>query len=161
MTIVNNCELWFVKADPHRPSSKFNRENPTWEAQIRTSSKAVKKQWEEAGLSVKAIVPDEGEPYFRVNLRKKSIKADGDNASPVSVVNGKLEPIDPNSIGNGSLGNVRIFQYEYEKTGGGKGLANVLMGIQVTRHIVYTPKARDDDFEPSDTTVVDGEEAIY
>ena len=155
MAIIKNAELWFAKLDPKRPSAKFNKKNPTWELQIRTTDKAVKKAWEELNLAVKAIVPDEGAPYFRVNLRKKSIKEDGQDASPIKVVNGHLEDIDPNSIGNGSIGNVRIFQYEYTREGGGKGVASVLMGVQVTKHIVYKPKPRDDDFSMTDTDVID------
>lgn len=155
MAIIKNAELWFAKLDPKRPSAKFNKKNPTWELQIRTQDKAVKKAWEELGLAVKAVVPDEGAPYFRVNLRKKSIKEDGDAASPIKVVNGHLEDVDPNSIGNGSVGNVRIFQYEYPKEGGGKGIASVLMGVQVTKHVVYKPKPRDDDFDMTDTEVVE------
>lgn len=155
MAIINNCEIWFCKLDPKRPNSKFNKKNPTWECQIRTTDKSVKKVWEEMNLPVKAIVPDEGSPYFRVNLRKKSIKEDGEKASPVKVVDGKMMEIDPNSIGNGSVANVRIFQYEYPREGGGKGTASVLMGIQVTKHIVYHPKPRDDDFSETETETID------
>lgn len=158
MAIIKDCELWFCKLDPKRPNNKFNKENPTWECQIRTTDKAVKKQWEELSLPVKAVVPDEGVPYFRVNLRKKSIKEDKDPASPIKVVNGKLEDIDPNSIGNGSIGNVRIFQYEFPRKDGGKGVASVLMGIQVTKHIVYKPKPRGDEFGEETTTVIDAPE---
>lgn len=155
MAIVKDCELWFCKLDPKRPNSKFNKKNPTWEVQIRTSNKDQKKEWEALGLQVKAVVPDEGEPFFRVNLRKKSIKEDGDKAGPIKVVDGAMNEIDPNSIGNGSIGNIRIFQYEYPKEGGGKGIASVLMGVQVTKHLVYKPKPRDDDFEATDTVVID------
>jgi hypothetical protein len=154
MPIIKDCEIWFAKVDPKRPSSKFNKKNPTWECQIRTKSKDTKKQWEAMNLSIKAIVPDEGDPYFRVNLRKKSIKEDGEKASPVKVVNGALDDIDPQTIGNGSVGNIRIFQYEYPKEGGGKGIASVLMGIQITKHIVYTPKPRDDEFDMTETETV-------
>ena len=154
MAIINDCEIWFAKLDPKRPNNKFNKENPTWECQIRTTDKAIKKSWEEMSLPVKAIVPDEGSPYFRVNLRKKSIKEDKSEASPVKVLNGALEEIDPTSIGNGSIGNVRLFQYEYPKASGGKGTASVLMGIQVTKHIIYKAKPRDDDFGMTDTETI-------
>lgn len=145
--IIKNAELYFAKLDPARPSAKFNKKNPTWELQIRTTDKEVKADWMALGLNVKPVVPDVGEPYFRVNLRKKSIKEDGEKASPVDVVNSSLEPVDPRSIGNGSIGNVRVFQYEYQKETGGKGMASVLMGVQLRKHLVYIPKARDDDFE--------------
>ncbi len=155
MAIIKDCEIWFAKLNPQKPNDKFNKENPTWECQIRTHDKAVKKSWEELGLPVKAVVPDEGAPYFRVNLRKKSTKEDGEPASPIKVVNGQLEDIDPDSIGNGSVGNVRIFQYQYRREGGGKGVASVLMGVQVTKHIVFKLKPRTDDFSETSTEVID------
>jgi hypothetical protein len=152
MALLNNCELWFAKLDPKRPSKKFNKDNPTWELQLRTASKETKKDWENKGLKVKAILPDDDSPpYYRVNLRKKSIKKDGEAASPVDCLNSKLKPLDPNSIGNGSIGNVRVFQYDYTDTSSGKkSIASVLMGVQVTKHIVYVQRAREDDFEEGD-----------
>ena len=159
---IGPCELYFCKLDPARPNAKFNRENPTWEVQIRTTDREVKKDWESKGLLVKAVVPDEegASPYWRVNLRKKSIKNSGEASSPVPVVDGKLKPLDPNTIGNGSVGYVRIYQYEYpKKDKTGKGLVSVLMGVQITKHVVYTPKPRDDEFEEADFETVDPPES--
>jgi hypothetical protein len=155
MTILNNCELWFVKCDPKRPCATFNTENPTWELQIRTTSKEQKKEWEALDLPVKAIVPDEGAPYFRVNLRKKSLDKKGEPAQPVEVMNGKREPLDPNTVGNGSIANVRIFQYEYpKKTGGGVGIASMVTGFQVTKHIVFHARPREE-FGDAETETIE------
>lgn len=161
MPILKNCEMWFCKLDPKRPNAKFNKKNPTWECQIRTTDKAVKKLWEEMQLPVKTIDPDEGPIYYRVNLKKKSIKEDGEPSSPIKVVNGKLEEIDPNSIGNGSIGNIRLFQYEYPKKDGTTGLASVLMGVQVLKHIVYKPRPRSEDFDEAETETIvpDGDDS--
>jgi hypothetical protein len=158
--ILRNCEIWFAKLDPKRPNNKFNKTNPTWELQIRTTSKDVKKDWEAAGMQVKPVDPDDGPMYYRVNLRKKSIKVDKSASSPVDVVDSKLRPIDPNTIGNGSIGNIRVYQYQYTKKDGTPGIVSVLMGVQITKHIVYTPKPRDDVFGEmeTDTEVVDDSE---
>jgi hypothetical protein len=158
MTILHDCEIWFAKLDPRRPNSRFNKQNPTWEVQVRTTSKETKKEWIKNNLSVKDVVPEDGPPYFRVNLRKKSIKVNGDEASPVNVVDGKLQPVDPNSIGNGSVANIRIFQYEYQKQDGSVGIVSVLMGVQLTKHVVYVPKPRDDEFTETDSVVVEASE---
>lgn len=152
--ILQDCEIWFAKLNPNKPNSRFDSKRPTWEIQIRTEDKAVKKFWEENNLGVKLMDPDEGEMFYRVNLKKKSIKASGEANAPVDVKDGNLNDVDPMSIGNGSIGNVRIFQYEYDKQEGGKGIASVLMGIQLTTHILYVPKERDDDFEKTETTIV-------
>jgi hypothetical protein len=159
MTILKNCPLFYCKVDPKRPNSKFNRENPTWEVQIRTTNKDQKKEWEQANLLVKPVVPDDGPPYWRVNLRKKSIRSNGEASTPVELIDGKLQPVDPNTVGNGSVGNVKVYQYEYEKKqGGGKGIVSVLMGIQLVKHVLYTPKPRDDDFGDAGETEIVAEE---
>jgi hypothetical protein len=154
MALLTDCEIWFLRANPLKPNSKFDKENPTWECQIRTTSKAQNKLWKEMNLNSKAVVPDDGDPYFRVNLKKSSIKKDGTAAEPVKVVNGALETLDPDTVGNGSVGNIRIFQYEYPKKEGGTGIATILMGIQITTHIEFERKPREDEFEMTDTTVI-------
>ena len=159
MSIIKNAEVWFAKLDPKRPNAKFNKQNPTWECQIRTTDKEQKKEWDEMGLIVKPVLPDDGVPYWRVNLRKKSIKKDGEPASPIKVVNGELDEVDPNTIGNGSICNLRVFQYDYTKKDGTPGLVSVLMGVQVVKHLVYKPKPRGDEFSMTDTETVDPDES--
>lgn len=171
MAILKNAEIWFAKLDPKYPNSRMDKNNPTWEVQLRTSNLEQKKEWESYGLKPKLIVgkegtETEGEPVltpegkkqWRVNLKRKSLKQDKktkemvDN-DPVKVVNGHLEDIAGNTVGNGSKGNIRIYQYEYDKADGTKALASVLMSIQVTKHVVYESKARED-FEMTETETV-------
>ena len=150
--IIKNCELWYAKLDPKRPNSRFSKKNPTWEVQIRTSDKEVVKIWEQSNLKCKPVIPDEGDPYWRVNLKKRSIKSDDTPADPVQVVDGNLDPVNPNSIGNGSIGNIRLFQYDYENEDQ-KGVASILMGIQLTKHILYKPKPGES-FEETETEII-------
>lgn len=158
MPIFKQCQVWYPKLDPRRPNARFNKNNPTWEIQLRTTDKAQKKEWEDGGLHVVKVAPDEGEPFWRVNLKKKSKKSSGEPSAPVRVVDGKLNPIDPNTIGHGSVANVRVYQYDYEKPdGGGTGLASVLMAVQLTKHIKYTPGPQDD-FDEEETEVVEPED---
>lgn len=156
MPILSNVEIWHVKCDPERPNPKFNKKNPTWETQGRTTSKEVKKQWEDLGLSVKAVREDEEGPvlYYRINLRRKSIKENGQRAEAPEVVNGAREPINPNTVGNGSIANIRIFQYNFTDDDGKSGKATVLMGLQLVKHIIYKPKPRDDGFQEIETTTI-------
>lgn len=166
MPIIKNAQVHYLRANPRRPNDKYDKQNPTWEVEIRTTDKNQKAEWAAMGLNIKAVMPDDGAPYWRAKIKKRTIKADGEKADPVEVVSGKLipadqggdgrkfEPVDPDTIGNGSICNVRIFQYEYPKKEGGKGIANVLMGLQVVRHILYKPKSRDNGFEATDTEVV-------
>jgi hypothetical protein len=158
--ILNNCAIFYAHLDPNRPNTKFSKKSPTWDIQIRTTSKEQRKEWIAAGLRVKDVIPDGDEPpYFSATLRKKCVKADLSPGEPPELVDAELNPIDPRTIGNGSIGNVRIFQYEFsgtnEQTGEPiSGLASVLMGVQLIEHVVYTPKPRDEsnDFKATGKT---------
>jgi hypothetical protein len=78
-------------------------------------------------------------------------------------VNGNLVGIDPNTIGNGSICNIRIFDYPYrfkdeEKGVMVEGIAIVLMAVQVIKHIVYHRKpGTKEDFEEATTEVIDND----
>jgi len=153
--IIRDCEIWYPKLSPKRPNTRFSKVNPTWEIQVRTQSRETKKYWLDCDLKPKDVLPDEGEPYFRLNFKKRTIKANGEEAAPVEVINGNMDDVDPNTIGNGSVGNVRIFQYAYDNTadGGEKGIATILMGIQLTKHILYKAKSGES-FEEEETEVI-------
>jgi len=154
MAIINNAEVYFAKLDPSRPNRKYP-DKPTWDIVLRTTSKMQKKEWETLRLNVKAVVPDDdSETYFQTTLRKRTVKSDGTPSGPVEVVNGDNEPVDPNTIGNGSIANIRIFQYEYPQ-GDTKIMktASVLMGVQLTKHYLYIPAPRET-FEKTETQVI-------
>jgi hypothetical protein len=143
--IIKDCEIWHCKLDPKRPNDRFDKDNPTWECQIRTSDKTKKKQWEDANLLVKPVIPDDDTPpYWKVNLRRRKFKADGSESPYVELMDGQRNPVDPHSIGNGSIANVKVFQYDKKDK---SGVVTMLTGVQITKHIVYIPKPRDDDFE--------------
>jgi hypothetical protein len=162
--ILSNVPIHYCKLHPKKPNATFDKENPTWECQIRTTSRETKEEWEKLNLNVKLIDAKEG-MYWRVNLKKRTIKRDGTKASPVVIKDRQLreDTIDPDTIGHGSIANVRIFQYPYKKKAGGDGIASVLMGIQITKLIKYVPKPRDDDFEAEEgeTEVIGGEDAGF
>lgn len=179
MALIKDALMFYAKLDPKRPNPNFDKNNPTWEVQIRTKDKKIRDEWKAMNLNVKLVEIDaraesgkpgekdykpavEAEIYYRVNLKKKSKKADGTAAKPVDVVSGNLKPIDPSSIGNGSIGNIRVFQRAYKvipkegETGGTKeGITSMLMAVQITKHIVYVQRPHDDDFELQDTETID------
>lgn len=157
MAIIKNCEIYFARLNPKYPNRKFNKENPTWEIQIQTRSKEQKKEWADLGLPVGVVVPDDdSQPYFKVNLKRRSKDKKGEPAAPVKVVDGALNEIDPDTIGNGSVGNIRIFQYTYKKQDGTDATASILTSIQLTKHVVLHRKAGED-FEMTETEVIDKE----
>jgi len=178
MAILKNVELWWAKVDPKSPVKNQDADKPDyWDVQLRTTDKTYASAMikenikfkplkrivkddsgnpveDELGEKLREVVKDEnGKPYFFVNLRKKVTKADGSAQQPVQLVAGDLSPINPKEMGNGTIGNVRVFQYEYTYQGK-KGIANMLMAIQVTKLIKYEPKAAEDSFEITDMEVV-------
>ena len=145
---IDNVELNWAKLDADKPVSPFGTSQ--WEVQIATTDSAVAEEWKKNHLNVK-----EKDGKFMVGLKKKAVKADGNPAQPVKVVDGKLQPLDSRTIGNGSTGNVILFQRPYEMQGR-KGVSTMLTGVQVTGLVEYAPqgdfsvveaKASDDDFE--------------
>lgn len=151
MAILKNVEIWYPRLDPNKPNTKYNKDNGTWEIQLRTKDKKQKAEWAAAGLKPKTIDDDDKGIYYACTIRKKSKKTDGKPNQPVKVINGSLEEIDPKTIGNGSVGNVRIFQYEY---GDDNKTANMLMAVQITKLNEYIPRPSEDDFEMTETEIV-------
>ena len=89
---------------------------------------------------------------FVVSLKRKAKKADGSDNGKVRVVNADLSPMENTRIlGNGSIGNVVVFQYPYSAAGR-SGIANSLTAVQVTKLEKYESVAS------ADFTAVDGVE---
>jgi len=153
MAVLKDCELFFAKLNPNKPNSMFDKENPTWEVQIRTRDKAKAKQWKELSINVKPDEDDEG-MFYKATIKKRSKRRDGTEQKPVQLLGGDLSEIDPDKLGNGSIGNVRVYQYPYN-VGGREGTASMLMAVQVTTYKKYEPKPREDDFDVVEMKVVE------
>lgn len=134
---MDNVELNWAKLVT--PVSPFG--SAQYELQIATTDEAVANEWKENHLNVK-----QKDGKFTVSLKRKAMKADGsDNGAP-RVVGADAQPIaDAGKIGNGSRGNVIVFQYEYNAAGR-SGIASSLTAVQVTELEVYTGGGSD--FEP-------------
>lgn len=126
---IDNVELnWAKLAKPVSPFGTLQ-----WELQIATEDKALAEELRANHFNVK-----EKDGKFVVSLKRKAVKSDGTDNTPVRVVNAQLAEIDANTLGNGSRGNVIVFQYPYE-TAGRSGVASSLSGVQVTELVEYTP----------------------
>lgn len=146
---IDGVELNWAKLD--KPVSPFG--TLQWELQIATTDKAKAKELKENHFNVK-----EKDGKFVVSLKRKAVKSDGTENTPVRVVDDKLNTIDGRSIGNGSLGNVIVFQYPYE-TMGRKGIASSLSGVQVTHLNEYNPSSSGFDVIDTSEDSEGGEEA--
>lgn len=137
MPIINNVEIHYLAADPTRGKRyKNDSDNPEkWSVQLRTSDKAEAKAWtEDYGFKVTAIVPDEdGEaPYFRANLSAFTRGQDGELNRPLEIIASGIGAVDPNTVGNGSVANVR-----FRLVGSGDDRRRYFNGLQLTKWIKY------------------------
>ena len=125
---------------------------PQWELQISTADKAKADDLKANHMNVK-----EKDGMFTVSLKRKAIKADGSPMDPVRVVDAQKMPLARrSSIGNGSTGNVIVWQAPYN-TAGRSGIANSLTAVQVTNLVEYTAGGADFDVvdAPSETPSAD------
>lgn len=128
--IINNVELNWARLV--KPVNPFGTEQ--YELQIATKDKAqADKITADTGLMFK-----EKDGSFVSSLKRKAKKNDGsDNGAP-RVVDASKAAMDGMSIGNGSIGNVIVWQYEYEYAGK-KGVGSSLTAVQVTKLEKYEP----------------------
>ena len=123
--LIENVELNWARLSA--PVTPFGNGTAQWELQIATTDPVLAGQMGENNLNVK-----EKDGKYVVALKRKAIKADGIPMTPVRVVDAQKNPIaDSSSIGNGSKGNVIVWQYDYEYAGK-KGIANSLTAVSYT-----------------------------
>ena len=127
--IISNVELNWARLDT--AVSPFG--TPQWELQVATTDSAVADDLKANHFNVK-----EKDGKFTVSLKRKAIKADGSPMDPVRLVDAaKLPMANRSGIGNGSTGNVIVWQAPYN-TAGRSGIANSLTAVQVTTLVEYT-----------------------
>jgi len=113
------------------PVSPFG--TPQWELQIATTDAEKAEELKANFLNVK-----EKDGKYIVALKRKAVKANGEPMEPPRVVGKDLQPLaEAGKIGNGSKGNVIVWQAPYE-TMGRSGISNSLTAVQVTEMIEYT-----------------------
>jgi len=157
--VVKNLTFFWAKLG--KPVEPFG--TLQWELQVRFPKSRVE-EMEQYG-TVKAVEGEKG--VYSLNLKKKALKSDGSAAQPIEVLGKKAdEVIDPKTIGNGSVGNVKLMLRDYEIKGpNGKvtkrGTQVMLTKVQVTELVKYTPKAGNDfDFDDISEEQADRAEAV-
>jgi len=138
MTMITEPRTVFVKdvtlnyAKLVKPVNPFGTEQ--YELQIATTDSATAQTMRDLGLNVK-----EKDGSFTASLKRKARKANGDDNGRPVVIDAGLKPIDDNQLmklGNGSVGNVKLYQYPYDAAGR-KGTATSLTAVQVVDFVEY------------------------
>jgi len=135
--IIRDVKLYWAKLD--KPVDPFG--TLQWELTIQVPKK---RESEVASLGKVKEGFDKG--TVAVALKKKALKADGSEAAKVGVVDANKQPLDSKIIGNGSTGNIIVFQRPYEiKAPNGKvtksGTSTMLTKVQVTNLVKYERKS--------------------
>ena len=133
--LISDVELNWARLDT--PTNPFGTE--IYELQIATSDAAVAAQWTADFLNVK-----ERDGQFVVSLKRNAKKRDGSDNGKVRVVGADKMPLSA-TIGNGSKGNVIVWQYPYSAPGGRSGISGSLTAVQVTDLVEYNSGAVDFD----------------
>lgn len=139
---IKNVTLNWARLD--RPVAPFGTEQ--YELQVATTDKKYAAELKANHFNVK-----EKDGVYTVALKRKARKADGsDNGAP-KVLNGDLSTFDfsEHLIGNGSTGNVKVYQYPYNVQGR-KGVGSSLTAVQITDLVAYTGGQANDGFEAID-----------
>lgn len=147
-SIIRDVVLNYVKVDPENPTDPFG--TLQWEAQIVVSADRASEL--EAYGTIKPLKDDPSR--VSINLKRKAVKKDGEANDPVQLVDGKKQRIDPKiKIGNGSVGNVKVYQREYD-VAGRQGISTIMTAIQITNLIEYTGSV---DFDIDDSEADDSQ----
>jgi hypothetical protein len=116
MAILRNVEFWFPRLAADRPEQYQNKGARRWKVQIRTRNKADAEVWKkEFGMKVSPEEDDKG-LYYKATVSARAFdpveNTDGQlddmdkPRTPPAVILGNGQPLDPYSIGNGSVGDI-------------------------------------------------------
>lgn len=147
--ILKNVELMWCRLSKDNPYPPYEKSGiPYWGVAIKTTDKLVAGKWQKKyNLNVKRK-EYEDEIYYTALLKQPVKTIDGRDLKCPVVVDAKLKPFDANTVGNGSIGNVSVYQYEYSR---GKW-ASKIQGVQLVKVYLYKPVDKDNlnDFEELD-----------
>jgi hypothetical protein len=125
-TVIRNVNFYYAKLD--KPVSPFGTD--IFDLQVRFPKERIQE------MSAFGKVREVEDGNFAINITRKAMNAKKQK-TPVRVVDGDKNPI-KDLIGNGSTGNIIVYQYDWEVSGR-TGRKTVLIAVQVTELIKYVP----------------------
>lgn len=138
--LLNNVTINWAHLDTL--DGGFDKNTPQWNLVVVTRDKAQAEEWKAAGLSPKPDSDDEG-MLFKMSVKKLATRKDGSPEKAPMVVGADLLPIaDPDTVGNGSKGNVRVRTFDYNFNGK-KGTGVRLEAVQITELVEFKGKSSD------------------
>jgi hypothetical protein len=165
MAIIKNVEFFFPRLAADRPEQYQGKGSRRWKVQIRTRVKSEAEQWKkEYGFKVTPDEDDKG-MYYKTTVSARAYDplegSDGqaDNLekprTAPTVILGNGSPLDPYTIGNGSVGDV-AFGF-FARDDGEK--FRTLKTVAVRKLFKREPREDDDQIELSDNIEIVDESA--
>jgi hypothetical protein len=152
MPIIKNVEIHWVKCNADQPQRYQNKADAPakWSLQIRTRDKAQRKAWEDQyGMKMTPSDDDDG-IFYKTSLSRYAFSAGTDGKEnpdkpnkPVNVILGDGTPVNPDTVGNGSIANVSFFLKDDKSS-------RTLKGIQLLKLKKYSPPEDQDQFDLTD-----------
>src|SRR5210317_221358 len=130
-SVIRNVNFYYAKLD--KPVSPFGTE--IYDLQVRFPKERIQE------MSAYGKVRQVEDGNYAINITRKAMNAKKQK-TPVRVVDGNKNPI-KDLIGNGSFGNIIVYQYDWAVSGR-TGRKTVLIAVQVTDLIKYVPETEVD-----------------
>ena len=127
-TVLRNVSFYYAKLD--KPVSPFGTD--IFDMQVRFPKERIQE------MAEFGKVREVENGMFAINITRKAMNAKKQK-TPVRVVDQDKNPI-KDLIGNGSEGNIIVYQYDWEVSGR-TGRKSVLIAVQVTKLIKYVPES--------------------
>lgn len=132
--LFENVEFHYFKDKPVMYKGKMQ-----WEVSVKTSVPEQAEEWEREHLNVRHNgTSTKMATEWTVSLNRKVEKKDGEKQEPVRVVDENLTAYTPEErrkIGNGSKGNVIVWQGLYDNEHG-EGVSTSLTAMQIPRDLM-------------------------
>jgi len=143
--MLKNCTMQYAK---FKNSVNF-RGRDQWELSLITEDAEQAQEWN--NKFVGTVKPNNAmkPTAWTVSLNRKVLTSKGDENGPIRVVNADKQPLSPaqlGKIGNGSVGNIILFQGPYDNEFG-QGVFNSLTAVQITELVAYEGGVSDMDFD--------------
>ncbi len=127
--IISNVELHWNKLGT-KIDQGFDGNSPAWTTEMRTRDKDQSENWKAAGLNVKTKDDEDG-LFWACTVKKPTHTKDGrPQVAPPVVGKDKMPFADPDSIGNGTVANIKIHTFDYNYNGR-EGVGFRLDAIQI------------------------------
>ena len=127
-TVIRNVSFYYAKLD--KPVAPFGTDIYDMQVRFPESRKTE--------MSAFGKVREVEDGMFAINITRKAMNAKKEK-TPVRVVDSDKKPI-KDLLGNGSEGNIIVYQYDWEVQGR-TGRKTVLIAVQVTKLLKYIPEA--------------------